>query len=130
MQTPQVFLHKLAWWVLLQKFAESLFTSHQSVPRPLLGASSSHTGVTQRGGSRQAVSHSALQAFFAFLHFFFFHPKVDGHVSVSNKVPHFFSHSSFWAAISSVDEHGGDREGRSEERRVGKECRSRWSPYH
>src|SRR5256885_16744653 len=22
------------------------------------------------------------------------------------------------------------REGRSEERRVGKECRSRWSPYH
>src|SRR5260370_32837712 len=25
---------------------------------------------------------------------------------------------------------GGDCEGRSEERRVGKECRSRWSPYH
>src|SRR2546430_16277996 len=25
---------------------------------------------------------------------------------------------------------GGDRAGRSEERRVGKECRSRWSPYH
>src|SRR3712207_8611355 len=24
----------------------------------------------------------------------------------------------------------GRREGRSEERRVGKECRSRWSPYH
>ena len=24
----------------------------------------------------------------------------------------------------------GDPEGRSEERRVGKECRSRWSPYH
>src|SRR2546422_8809983 len=23
-----------------------------------------------------------------------------------------------------------DKEGRSEERRVGKECRSRWSPYH
>ena len=23
-----------------------------------------------------------------------------------------------------------DREKRSEERRVGKECRSRWSPYH
>ena len=22
------------------------------------------------------------------------------------------------------------KEGRSEERRVGKECRSRWSPYH
>src|SRR2546422_1177464 len=25
---------------------------------------------------------------------------------------------------------GGQRFGRSEERRVGKECRSRWSPYH
>src|SRR5256885_1791226 len=25
---------------------------------------------------------------------------------------------------------GGDRDARSEERRVGKECRSRWSPYH
>ena len=24
----------------------------------------------------------------------------------------------------------GNPEGRSEERRVGKECRSRWSPYH
>ena len=29
------------------------------------------------------------------------------------------------------DEHGDRaRAGRSEERRVGKECRSRWSPYH
>ena len=30
--------------------------------------------------------------------------------------------------INSVAETGGDD--RSEERRVGKECRSRWSPYH
>ena len=31
------------------------------------------------------------------------------------------------------DEHAFDvniKSGRSEERRVGKECRSRWSPYH
>src|SRR2546430_17218928 len=27
-------------------------------------------------------------------------------------------------------DHGGKHPGRSEERRVGKECRSRWSPYH
>jgi len=27
-------------------------------------------------------------------------------------------------------EQGGDAYARSEERRVGKECRSRWSPYH
>ena len=30
--------------------------------------------------------------------------------------------------VSEVKEKGG--EARSEERRVGKECRSRWSPYH
>ena len=31
-----------------------------------------------------------------------------------------------WYSIAETDE----PEGRSEERRVGKECRSRWSPYH
>src|SRR5256885_15231623 len=30
------------------------------------------------------------------------------------------------AALERMEAHGG----RSEERRVGKECRSRWSPYH
>ena len=30
-----------------------------------------------------------------------------------------------------IPNHSGDHSaGRSEERRVGKECRSRWSPYH
>src|SRR3712207_7730369 len=29
-----------------------------------------------------------------------------------------------------LGEGAGDRRPRSEERRVGKECRSRWSPYH
>src|SRR3989449_1455548 len=32
-----------------------------------------------------------------------------------------------WEEISESERKGG---GRSEERRVGKECRSRWSPYH
>ena len=32
--------------------------------------------------------------------------------------------------VISKNEEGKDREFRSEERRVGKECRSRWSPYH
>src|SRR2546430_17172524 len=33
--------------------------------------------------------------------------------------------------ISTLPECGSPRrDGRSEERRVGKECRSRWSPYH
>ena len=30
----------------------------------------------------------------------------------------------------SISKASSERDGRSEERRVGKECRSRWSPYH
>ena len=33
-------------------------------------------------------------------------------------------------SLSELQELVMDREARSEERRVGKECRSRWSPYH
>ena len=32
--------------------------------------------------------------------------------------------------IGTSQQHYGKYESRSEERRVGKECRSRWSPYH
>ena len=32
--------------------------------------------------------------------------------------------------ITTVEQNKGKRMKRSEERRVGKECRSRWSPYH
>ena len=39
-----------------------------------------------------------------------------------------FSNSKGYGFIS--DENGKDVFVRSEERRVGKECRSRWSPYH
>src|SRR5258708_30841073 len=35
-----------------------------------------------------------------------------------------------WTEIFRGDEHLKNSKGRSEERRVGKECRSRWSPYH
>src|SRR3712207_9265525 len=42
--------------------------------------------------------------------------------------------SSRRGRIESMDQRGSDRivtaQVRSEERRVGKECRSRWSPYH
>ena len=37
---------------------------------------------------------------------------------------------SFKGCLSSSDIAKAVAEGRSEERRVGKECRSRWSPYH
>ena len=32
--------------------------------------------------------------------------------------------------VKAAEKYAGNWEGRSEERRVGKECRSRWSPYH
>ena len=34
------------------------------------------------------------------------------------------------AAKINIADHAAVEEARSEERRVGKECRSRWSPYH
>ena len=34
------------------------------------------------------------------------------------------------ASVPFVHSHKNNEEIRSEERRVGKECRSRWSPYH
>src|SRR5256885_5078067 len=42
-------------------------------------------------------------------------------------------HHAVNGAYACTGLHGGhavNRHGRSEERRVGKECRSRWSPYH
>ena len=40
--------------------------------------------------------------------------------------------SEYWGLISGKGDKGatGPTGARSEERRVGKECRSRWSPYH
>ena len=35
-----------------------------------------------------------------------------------------------YETIRLLDKKGYSQEQRSEERRVGKECRSRWSPYH
>ena len=36
----------------------------------------------------------------------------------------------FEGFVSHISDHGSPYSRRSEERRVGKECRSRWSPYH
>ena len=41
----------------------------------------------------------------------------------------FDSRTKFFMKSTPTDMRKG-YEGRSEERRVGKECRSRWSPYH
>ena len=50
---------------------------------------------------------------------------------MDTKLIRFFRHiAGLWRSLdSTVAEQGKDKE-RSEERRVGKECRSRWSPYH
>src|SRR4029434_11336592 len=50
-------------------------------------------------------------------------------VCILNLVPlHNFAQSLWrnWSARSAVNR----KDGKSEERRVGQECRSRWSPYH
>ena len=47
--------------------------------------------------------------------------------------PHFIQQLTFeydGKPVFSADWGGGVSKDRSEERRVGKECRSRWSPYH
>src|SRR5256885_11706613 len=38
--------------------------------------------------------------------------------------------NALWGAASPLEKEGREQKKRSEERRVGKECRSRWSPYH
>ena len=43
------------------------------------------------------------------------------------KIPPFYS---VLALSESIKDAAAEKYGRSEERRVGKECRSRWSPYH
>src|SRR5690349_24090911 len=48
--------------------------------------------------------------------------------AVAGPTPHTHSTGSGWRNSSSRS--GGTTSRRSEERRVGKECRSRWSPYH
>ena len=39
-------------------------------------------------------------------------------------------YSKFYVGVAILSENNNYYSGRSEERRVGKECRSRWSPYH
>src|SRR2546427_5486393 len=42
----------------------------------------------------------------------------------------FAGHPTLGSCHAWLSQHGAPRNARSEERRVGKECRSRWSPYH
>ena len=45
-------------------------------------------------------------------------------------IPYLFSHSLTDICLLVRDRQKAESMFRSEERRVGKECRSRWSPYH
>ena len=54
-------------------------------------------------------------------------PEVDPEILISKDTP--LSPGSFYQ-VKVIDAQAFDLYGRSEERRVGKECRSRWSPYH
>ena len=50
----------------------------------------------------------------------------------SEKLRRTVVHGAFWdyTTGAAFGKSGKDDSDRSEERRVGKECRSRWSPYH
>ena len=60
-------------------------------------------------------------------------PGILGLVYLGGMIGQFMDHYKTWLGAGGV---GGNTEmksvnfSRSEERRVGKECRSRWSPYH
>ena len=57
----------------------------------------------------------------------------EGHVSLyynPTTASVYYSTNPFHSMIDRAVEFIGTRQVRSEERRVGKECRSRWSPYH
>src|SRR5256885_12623570 len=53
----------------------------------------------------------------------------EGHSSVAGNARHLLRHF-YGVPFALNDAWSGNEEQRSEERRVGKECRSRWSPYH
>ena len=70
-----------------------------------------------------------------------FDPPTNGHIDVAIRASHFFDTLIIGVGnnpgknpLFSADERVAMLEeifkDRSEERRVGKECRSRWSPYH
>ena len=50
-------------------------------------------------------------------------------VGIETRKPWFEAHSGK-RPLYVLKNHSGELDDRSEERRVGKECRSRWSPYH
>jgi len=52
----------------------------------------------------------------------------DGYVVTNSHVADAGEHIT--VTLDDGSEHEAQKVGRSEERRVGKECRSRWSPYH
>ena len=53
----------------------------------------------------------------------------DGSLTIYTKAPAIEGRANL-AAVKLLAKHFGVALCRSEERRVGKECRSRWSPYH
>src|SRR3989441_7830790 len=59
-------------------------------------------------------------------------PVVASESAISEAIAKFYGEAESVEELSKVmkDLTGAEAEDRSEERRVGKECRSRWSPYH
>ena len=58
------------------------------------------------------------------------HPNVDELYKRVSKIDSKISIATIYRTVKLFEEAGILTKHRSEERRVGKECRSRWSPYH
>ena len=82
-------------------------------------------------GSRTSIVSAGMAIFLCFLVFFTFRSKNFG-VSIRKGAGLLFVVFALFVIIFSISEAFSNflSSSRSEERRVGKECRSRWSPYH
>ena len=114
-----------------------------SAQRSPLGLFQSDTDVgqvTKRGSvtydaarARYTIAGSGANMWFHRDAFHFVWRRIEGNVILTTRAqfdgPGVEPHRKFgWSVRSSLE--SGSPHVRSEERRVGKECRSRWSPYH
>ena len=82
------------------------------------------------GKFRKVASHSAPEPAFAEKWFSGFQTLVAVHKDKEHIHCHLVTNSVSYEDGRKLHNTKKDLERRSEERRVGKECRSRWSPYH
>src|SRR2546422_9474684 len=82
-------------------------------------------GLARLGGAIKFIPYPVTIGFTSGIALIIFSGEVKDFLGLEGPVP-----AEFLARWRTVAAHFGSLNPRSEERRVGKECRSRWSPYH